>query len=356
MSRYTVSASPQITSKTNSTRAIMLDVLIALSPCVVAAIFFFGYHVAINLVLSVGFCFGLEVLWSRFVRCDWQRKGFENSTAADLSGVVTGVILALNIPATVDIWGLNILSSAGKVLFSFDTVLVCLIGSIVAIILVKQLFGGIGRNFANPAATARVFLLLTFGAGFVVTQTVGIGFDASTGATWLSGNKATSSGILYNLFIGNVGSAAVGETCVIAILLGYVYLAVRNVIDWRMPLMIIGWAAVFALLFDGVVSSNLSGGALWANTAAHLMSGGLLFGAVFMATDYATSPNTFVGNCIYAFGIALLTILIRVFASYPEGMSFAILIMNCVTPLIDKFVFPKPFGYQRPVKAKEENK
>jgi Na+-translocating ferredoxin:NAD+ oxidoreductase RnfD subunit len=179
--------------------------------------------------------------------------------------------------------------------------------------------------------------------------------EASTGATWLS-SKSLKSISLLDMFLGNVGSAAVGETCVIAILLGYIYLSIRKVIDWRIPLMIIGWSAIFALLFDGAIKSKLSGEELWLNLGAHVLSGGLIFGAVFMATDYATSPNTFIGNCVFCFGIALFTMLIRVFAHFPEGISFAILIMNCLTPLIDKYIVPRPFGFVKKAKKKEMTK
>ena len=356
MSNYTVSSSPHITAKNHSTRSIMSDVLIALAPVTVAAVFFFGYHVAINIIVCAVGCMGFEMLWHMFINKSWNLEGFKNSSVWDLSCLVTAVLLALNLPAVMDVWGMNIRNAAGGIIFSFDTVLVCLLGSLVAIILVKQLFGGIGRNFANPALTARIFLFLTFAASFTASQTIGVGFEASTGATWLSGYKGTDPAVLYNLFIGNVGAAAVGETCVIALLLGYVYLSVRRVIDFRVPLMIVGWAALFALLFDGLIKSSLSGTDLLYNMLAHVMSGGLIFGAVFMATDYATSPNTFIGNCIYCFGIALFTMLIRVFAAYPEGMSFAVLIMNCVVPLLDKYIYPRPFGYVRPEKRRKSGK
>ncbi len=349
MSNYTVSTSPHITNKSNSTREIMLDVLIALCPALIAACFYFGYHVLINVVFCSLFCFGLETLWSMFMKKEWSKQGFKQACSWDLSCLVTAVILALNLPSTVHVWGLNIVSAGGKILFSFDAVLICLIGSIVAIVLVKQLFGGIGRNFANPAATARVFLLLAF--SFSSVQTIGaFGFDASTGATWLS-SKSMENVPLLNMLLGNVGTGAVGETCVVAILLGYVWLSIRKVIDWRIPLMIIGWSALFALLFDGLIKSKLTGMDLLVNVAAHVLSGGLIFGAVFMATDYASTPNTFIGNCVFCFGVALFTMLIRVFAHLPEGISFALLIMNCVTPLIDKYIYPRPFGY---VKKKKE--
>ena len=353
MADFVVSASPQITKKGNSTRGIMTDVLIALAPSIVAATFFFGYHVIINLIVCAASCWGFELLYDLAVKKAWSKEGIKSSSVWNFSCFVTGVLLALNLPATMDIWGLNVTAASGRVLFSFDTVLVCMLGSLVAIVLVKQLFGGIGRNFANPALTARVFLFLTFAAKFAASDTIGLGFQATTGATWLAGSKTATADSLYDMFIGNVGSAAVGETCVIAILLGYVYLSLRKTIDFRVPLMIIAWATAFALLFDGLAKQHLTGSALFYNMIAHVMSGGLLFGAVFMATDYATSPNTFRGNCVFAFGIALLTMLIRTFAAYPEGMSFAVLIMNCVTPLINRFIYPRPFGYIKPEKKKK---
>ena len=241
MADYVVSASPQITSKGNSTRGIMTDVLIALVPSVIAAAFFFGYHVIINIIVCAVSCWGFELLYDLATKKAWNKDGLRNSSVWNFSCFVTAVLLALNIPATLNVWGMNVVSASGRALFSFDTVLVCMLGSLVAIVLVKELFGGIGRNFANPALTARVFLFLTFAAKFVASDTIGIGFQASTGATWLGGDKTATPGVLYNLFTGNVGSAAVGETCVVAILLGYVYLSLRGTIDFRVPLMIIGW-------------------------------------------------------------------------------------------------------------------
>lgn len=350
MEKLIVSCSPHVAQKHKETRRIMLDVIIALMPALVAATVIFGYHVLINAFFSVLFCAAAETLFCLIKSGKFNLENLKKASTYDLSCVVTGLILALNLPAAMNVWGLNIVSD-GRVIFSFDTVLVCLIGSIVAIVLVKELFGGIGRNFANPALTARAFLFLTFATSFVSSVPV---FDTATGATWLTAGRPAADGtLLLNMFLGARGSAAVGEACVIAILIGYVYLSIRRVIDFRVPLMIIGWTAVFGLLFDGLIKQQLTGSQLWLNAASHALSGGLIFGAVFMATDYATSPNTFAGNCIFAFGIALLTVLIRVFASYPEGVSFAILIMNCVTPLIDRYVYPRPMGYVKEVKREK---
>ncbi len=355
MKDLTLSASPHVTQKNNSTRLIMLDVIIALIPALTAGIVFFGYHVAINAVVCVASCFGFELLFSLILRKDFSKSAVKSSSCFDLSCIVTGLILSLNLPSKiiVDAWNLNVYSG-NNVVFSFDTVFVCIIGSLFAIVLVKLLFGGIGKNFANPAASARIFLFLCFGLKAITTTAfASSALAGNTGATWLSGTKPTLSGNgLLDLFLGNRGSAAAGETCMIAIIIGYVYLSVKKVIDFRTPLILLGSLIVFSLIFDGI-SRNLSGTALIYNSLANVMSGGIAFASVFMATDYSTTPNTFLGNVIFAVGVALFTMLIRTFASYPEGASFAILIMNVFTPLIDKFVYPKPFGYVKPVSQKK---
>ena len=364
MNKLTVSASPHA-SKKRSTRSIMTDVLIALTPAFIAAIVFFGYHVVINAVVCMGSCFAFELLYTLIYKKDFSRKAVKSSSCFDLSCLVTGLILALNMPRVTVVrgWNLNVYSgkvpsggnAADYVVFSGDTVILCIVASLIAIVLVKMLFGGIGKNFANPAATARVFLLLAFSSGMMYGNTVGAGpmLPASTGATWLSGGAHTASGSsLLNMFIGNRGAAAVGETSMIALIIGYVYLCARKVIDFRLPLIIIGSTAVFALLFDGA-GHGLKGADLFTNMLAHVMSGGIAFGAVFMATDYSTSPNTFLGSALFGFGIALLTMLIRVFGTYSEGMSFAILVMNITVPLIDKFIVPRPFGYERKPREKK---
>ena len=353
----TVSASPHITNPKNSTWRIMLDVLIALIPCVVAAVVFYGYHVVINLVTCLVFCFGAELLYSLIISKKWNKDGVKQSSVFDLSFAVTAVILTLNLPAvmTVSKWGMNAVNKNGVIVFSFDTVVLCALGSIFAIMLVKMLFGGIGRNFANPACTGRIFLFIAFGGAgaFNLTSSIFGSGMAATGATWLGAKDAVTGSMLLDMFLGNTATAAVGETCVIAILVGYVYLSVRRVIDPRVPLMIVGSLTVFAFLF-GVLPSGVRGMDMLYQTLAHVLSGGLLFGAVFMATDYATTPNTFIGNCIFAVGVGLITALIRSFGAFPEGFSFALLIMNIVTPLIDKYIVPRPFGYVKPVKQKKQ--
>ena len=343
MEKFIVSTSPHIKAKRNTTRSIMFEVLIALLPLVVAGVIFFGYHVLINVAVCCVSCFGFELLYEKLVK--GKDFTFKKASVNNLSCFVTAVILALNLPTTMDIWGLNVVNGE-NIIVSFDIMLACVLGSLFAIVIIKQLFGGIGKNFINPALGARVFLFLCFGAAFASVASV---FDATSSATWLSTKEIVSSESLLAMFIGNIGSGAVGETCVIALIISYIYLSVRKIIDWKLPLVIIVSGFVFALLVDGV-KNGLGCDQIFLNALAHVLSGGLIFGAVFMATDYATSPNTNWGRIIFGVGIALITMLIRCFASYPEGMSFAILVMNIVTPLIDKVIYPKPFGT---VKAKE---
>lgn len=352
-----ISSSPHV-SAGNSTRRIMTDVIIALMPSVIAATVIFGYLALVNCIVCAAACFGFETLYEIL----FNNKKKRDVSSFDLSCIVTGLILALNLPTVMDVWGLNIKHN-GNIVFSFDSVILCILGSLVAICLVKMLFGGIGKNFANPAVVGRIFLFLAFSSAFkaiVTTDSWGI---VETGATWLGQKLPVSGDNLLDMFLGKVGSAAVGETCVIAILIGYVYLAVRKVIDWRIPLIICVSAFVFCVLLDGIVAPRINDGvksfqfeALMKKGLAHLLSGGLIFGAVFMATDYSTSPNTFKGGVIFAVGIGLITAVIRAFGSYPEGMSFAILIMNILTPIIDKYVRPRPFGFVKPAKDKKKNK
>ncbi len=360
--RKTVSASPHITNPKNSTRRIMIDVLIALLPCVIAATVFYGYHVIINIVTCLIFCFGTELLYGLIINKAFSREGVKKSSVFDFSFAVTAVILALNVPATMTVWGLNVYNSSGTIAFGFDTVVLCALGSIFAIALVKMLFGGIGKNFANPACTGRIFLFIAFGGAGAFNFCASL-FDSGvfgSGATWLGTRNTVTGAMLLDMFFGNTATAAVGETCAIAILVGYIYLSVRRVIDARIPLIAVASTALFVFLFD-VIPSNVSGGtvsgaAMFYETSAHVLSGGLLFGSVFMLTDYSTSPNTFVGNVIFAVGVGLITALIRSFGNFPEGFSFALLIMNLTVPLLDKYIVPKPFGYVKPVKEKKRKK
>lgn len=369
-----VSPSPHFTKKNNTTQSIMLHVLIALLPVTLAAIIIFGYLVAVNVIFCVLFCMGLEMLYNMLIKKQWNKEGLKDNSVWDLSPAVTGVILALNLPTNLNIWGLNITSKANAaglstVYFSFDTIIVCFLGSLVAIVLVKMLFGGIGKNFANPAAVGRIFLMMAFASAFNNIYFAKEGLQAVTEATWLQDKVVgeVAKIPLLDMFLGTTGSAAVGETCVIAILLGYIYLCITKVIDFRIPLTVVISALVFLLLFDGYLKYIIHNAA--ANSAAkasgldpelitnplsgikdygefllrHLLSGGLLFGAVFMATDYSSSPKTFWGRIVFAIGIGFFVAVIRTWAM-AEGMIFSLVIMNMFTPLIDKVIKPRPFG------------
>lgn len=238
------------------------------------------------------------------------------NTVSDLSAVVTGMLLAFNLPSDIEIWQ-------------------AVFGSAVAIIVVKQLFGGIGKNFANPAITARIVMLVSF-SGAMSKWALPNGVDSVSGATPLAVLSGASEGELpplWDMLIGRRGGC-IGETCIIALLVGFVYLVVRKVITWHTPITFLGTVALCMLL-------------LGENVLYHLLSGGLVLGAVFMATDYATTPCTKWGRVIFGIGAGLFTVLIRMWGAYPEGVSFAILLMNILTPYIEKLTISKPFGGQK---------
>lgn len=302
--QWKVSAAPHVHAK-DSTATLMLDVIAALMPCVVAGIWLFGWRAALVIVLSVVFCVLTELV------C--QKIGRRPVRINDLSAVVTGIILALNLPSTAPWW-------------------MILIGAVVAIGLVKQLFGGIGDNFLNPALAARAVLLASWPARMTATNTASaypLPFDAVTSATVLTPDSALNPSMV-DLLVGRI-PGTIGEVCKVAILLGLVYLLVRRTITWHIPVVMVGTFALCAWAFglDPLVS---------------VLSGGVLFGAVFMATDYVTSPMTKWGQVIYAAGAGLIVALIRAFGSYPEGVTYAILLMNVATPLIDRAVRPRIYG------------
>lgn len=289
-----VTSSPHLRSGV-TTRQIMLDVLISLVPCVVAATWIFGFRA----LLVTVFCAAVCVLLEFICRLVMKRE----QTIGDLSAAVSGVLLALTLPPSIG------LAQA-------------LVGCAVAIVVVKQMFGGIGCNFVNPALTARIVMLLSFPTQ-MTTWTLA---DGTTTATPLGGAEAG----LKELFFGTVGGS-MGETCTAAILLGFVYLLARRVISPTIPVAFAASAAVFALILGRPVGFEL-------------LSGGLLFGAVFMATDYTTSPFTFRGKIIYGVCCGLLTVLIRAFGSMPEGVSYAVVLMNITVPLIERVTLPRTFG------------
>ena len=315
MEKLIVSTSPHIRTKT-TTQSIMRDVLIALSPAAIASVVFFGLRAL--LILSV--CIGTSVLSEYLFNLAAKKK----QTVCDLSACVTGALLALSLPSKTGIWE-------------------CIVGSVFAIVVVKCLFGGIGCNFANPAVTARVMLLLSFTSVGSGVSTNLQGADFTSAATPLAALDAGSSKLpsLLDMLIGNRGGA-IGETCAIALILGGIYLIVRKVINWHTPVIYIGTVFVLSLLITTSFEEALY----------HTLGGGLILAAFFMATDYVTTPINKYGKMVFAFGCGLLTVLIRFFGSYPEGVSFAILIMNIVSPYIEKLCTKKPFG--KVVTANEE--
>ena len=321
ISNYKVAASPHELDNA-STRRIMLDVLVALLPCVVCGTLFYGLYALLLVVICTAVCFLAEQIFNLA-----RRKPF----TFDCSALVTGVILGLNLPPRAP-WYIPV------------------IGGVFAIVIVKMLFGGLGKNFANPAATARVFLLLAYST--VMAQYIGADIsgnmlglptDVVTAPTYLSGGTSALAdsfwgvsgyaGYVLQLLFGYTGGS-IGETCAVAILAGGVYLTARRVIDWRIPVVYVLTAAVMVLAcYQSAAEIPLQ-----------LLSGGLLFGAVFMATDYATSPKWRYNRIFYAIGLGVITVIIRRFGAYPEGTSLAILIMNLLVPVMDRFILPVRFG------------
>lgn len=304
MSKFFASASPHLRS-TQSTRKIMLDVVIALVPACAASVVYFGWRA----LMLLGVCVLTCVFTEYICRIIMKRE----QTIGDLSAVVTGVLLALNLPANLN-------------------PLMAVFGSVAAIVVVKQMFGGIGMNFVNPALAARIILTVSFPTAMTTWSPTSLqGVDAVTSATPLASESGTFS--YMELFLGNHGGS-MGETCALAILLGGIYLIAKRIIAPTIPVVYIGTAAVMALL-------------LGLDPLEQILSGGLMLGAVFMATDYTTSPITKWGKVIYAIGCGVLTMLIRTFANLPEGVSFSILIMNILTPLIESATAPKAFGEKK---------
>lgn len=322
----TISSSPHGHSKT-TTQTIMRDVLIALAPALLGSVYFFGPRALTVVLVSVLSCFVFEKLWCRMMK--------QVDKTYDLSACVTGVLLAYVCPPTIAYWQL-------------------IIGDFFAIIIVKMLFGGVGKNLFNPALAARAFL---FSWPLAMSNWVAVGWenragvfstvDVVTSATPLAamhqGNLPETS--VLDMFLGNVGGC-IGETSAVLLLLGFVYLLVRKVITPRIPLFFIGTVAVLTFLFP-MGNDRLS----W--MAAQVCSGGLMLGAIFMATDYVTSPITKLGQVVYAIGCGVLTVAIRYFGSYNEGVSYAILVMNACIVLLDRIGRPAKYGAPRKEAAKK---
>ena len=303
----------------NTTSGIMLDVIIALIPALIAGIVVFGFRsltlAAVCMVSAVLF----EWAWCKILK--------KPSTVGDFSAALTGLLLALNLPVTMPYW-----------------MAVC--GSLFAIIVVKQFFGGIGHNFMNPALAARAFLLTSWAQAMTTwavpfsKTSIFSGADAVTSATPLGMIKEGMTDSLpsyMDLFLGNIGGC-VGEVSAVAILIGAAYLLARRVISIRIPGAYILTVAVLAFIFGGK-DGLFTGDALY-----HVLSGGLLLGAFFMATDYVTTPYTKKGQIIFGVGCGVLTAVIRIFGGYPEGVSYSILLMNVVSPLIERYTVPKKYG------------
>ncbi len=312
-----VSSSPHIKSRETTTR-IMLDVAIALVPALLCGIIFFGVRALYITVVSVVSCVGLEYLWQKLCK--------KRVTISDGTALVTGLLLAMNLPATAPWW-------------------MVVVGALIAIIIAKQLFGGTGHNFVNPALAGRAFLLASWPVlmtKWVAPFTLGFSVapDLLSSATPLAILKGTAEGqlpSLMDMFLGNIGGC-IGETSALALLLGGIYLLLRRVISIRIPLSFIGMLAVLSFLFPGAGMDRLT------YAAYSILGGGVFLGAFFMATDYTTSPITGKGQILMGLGCGVLTFVIRRFGGYPEGVSYAILLMNIATPLIDKYLRPTKFG------------
>lgn len=305
---YNVSVSPHIRDKSSTTK-IMADVCIALVPTLAFGVWHFGFNALVVIISAVVSCVLSEVIFELIAK--------KPITVFDLSAVVTGLIIALNMPPSVAWW-------------------IPAIGGVFAIIVIKMLFGGIGQNIMNPALGARCFLLISF-----ASRMTDFAVDGVSSATPLAALKAGESVDLLDMFLG-MHNGCIGEVSVAAILIGFIYLLARKVISIRIPAVYIGSALLFIFLFnlsDGVPSLNYMAG--------QLLTGGLAAGAVFMATDYTTSPITKGGQIVYALLIGFLTAIFRVIGSSAEGVSYAIIISNLCVPLIEKITVPNAFGMKK---------
>ena len=301
-----VSSSPHLRDHV-STRRIMQEVCLALAPAGIAGIILFGSQAAVLIAASV-----ISAVLAEYF---YQKLTHQKVTVGDWSAVVTGLLLAYNLPANAPVW-------------------LAVVGAVIAIVLVKQIFGGIGSNFMNPALAARAILFVSWATQMTTYPATRFMLDGVSTATPLNslGTGSVAGVHLMDLFLGNI-PGVLGETCKLALLLGGVYLILRRIVDWKIPVTFIATVFVCYLIKDGAEMALYQ-----------ILSGGLFLGAFFMATDYATSPVTNPGRVIMGIGCGIFLFVIRAYASYPEGCSFAILLMNVATPLIDKYTMPKPFG------------
>ena len=301
-----VSSSPHLRDHV-STRRIMQEVCLALAPAGIAGIILFGSQAAVLIAASV-----ISAVLAEYF---YQKLTHQKVTVGDWSAVVTGLLLAYNLPANAPVW-------------------LAVVGAVIAIVLVKQIFGGIGSNFMNPALAARAILFVSWATQMTTYPATRFMLDGVSTATPLNslGTGSVAGVNLMDLFLGNI-PGVLGETCKLALLLGGVYLILRRIVDWKIPVTFIATVFVCYLIKDDAEMALYQ-----------ILSGGLFLGAFFMATDYATSPVTNPGRVIMGIGCGIFLFVIRAYASYPEGCSFAILLMNVATPLIDKYTMPKPFG------------
>ena len=317
MNKLIVAPAPHVHSG-DSVRKNMLNVIIALIPAYLVSLYFFGLGAFIVSAKAFVSCVVFEYLIQRFI-CK------QKTSIGDLSAVLTGMLLGFNLPSNLPVW-------------------MVVVGALVAIGVAKMSFGGLGNNLFNPALVGRVFLLISFPAPMTTwpkpTPLTMSYLDAQTAATPLTLMKekgVEALPTLWEMFIGHMGGS-LGEVSALALLIGGIYLIVTKTISWHIPVSIL----LTVFVFSGILW--LANGEVYANPMIHLLSGGLMLGAIFMATDYVTSPMSPLGQIVYGIGIGIITIVIRVFGSYPEGMSFAILIMNAATPLINMYIHPKRFG------------
>lgn len=309
MANFVVSGTPHVRSK-ESIQSIMRDVIIALVPASVMGIYYFGLRALMLMVAAIVSAVFFEWLYQKLLK--------KPITISDLSAVVTGLLLAMNLPAAAPVW-------------------VAIVGSAFAIIFAKQLFGGLGQNFINPALAGRAFLLASYPTEMTSWTSAGnFGVDAVAVATPMAQLKGgvMPDASFTDVLVGNVGGC-LGETCAIALIIGGVYLIAKHVINWKVPVIYI--ATVFIL-------TALIGRKGLRVPTYEIFAGGLMLGAFFMATDYSSSPVTSKGQIIFALGCGLITTLVRIFGGYPEGVSYSILIMNLTVPLIERFTEPTIFG------------
>ena len=303
MSNLIVGVSPHMRSK-NSTQRIMLDVIIALCPALIASVVIYGFRSLLLTVISAAACVACEFLWEKALKWD--------ITILDGSAVVTGILIAFNVPVQMPIWQL-------------------IAGDIFAIIVVKMLFGGIGCNFMNPALGGRILMMFSFTSSITGYTYPANGIDALSSATPLAVQSSLGWNNFMTLFLGNHGGV-LGETCVLALLIGAAYLLIRRVIKPWIPLCYLGSLLLFSWIYGAE------------NPVLSLLMGGAVLGAFFMATDYVTSPVTNKGKVIFGIGCGLITAAIRVFGNYAEGVTFSIIIMNLLVPYIDDLTLTKPMG------------